>query len=228
MVDIVAEISGNHGGSLEKAKELIDWAAWAGCDFAKFQFYRPEDMPDRIDNEEMYRKLMIPDEWLPDLFDTARINHIGLFASVFSVRAVETLLKFDTPFIKIASPESTRLPMETYWAIVEAIPADVKLIVSYGAATCSEMKEIKGSKGWGLYCPPGHPPRITDGDLRFFKTCGFRGLSDHTSGIRVPLAFIRAGAMMIEKHLKMDDDCVDAAFSADLQTMRQLCGLAHR
>jgi sialic acid synthase SpsE len=225
MVEIVAEISGNHGGDKTKAIRLIQYAAKAGCDYAKFQLYRPEDMPDRHEgnNEEMYHKLMVPDEWLPDLFYAAKRASIGLFASVFSVRAVHELLKYDVPYIKTASPESTRLPMETYEAIVAAVPPEVGLIVSCGPRDWGAFDTIPGLR---MYCPPGHPPKILASDFGYFTWAHSPGFSDHTPGISVPLAFIRAGAKMIEKHLKIDDDCVDAAFSADPQTMRLLCKLA--
>ena len=226
MVAIVAEISGNHGGSLNKAREMIWEAAEAGCDYAKFQFYRPEDMPDRHegDNEAMYRKLMVPDEWLPALFHTAHKCKIGLFASVFSARAVETLLKFDVPYFKIASMDSTPLSVFTRDAIYEARPMYIPLIVSN--TWDGTFLKNRGNT-LAMLCPPGHPP--TDSNLweawRRFEHFGF---SDHTKGIGAPLAFIRARASMIEKHFKIDDSCIDAAFSADRLTMALLCKLGHR
>jgi pseudaminic acid synthase len=226
MVEIVAEISGNHDGSLHKAKKMIARAAECGCDYVKFQFYRPEDMPDRHegDNDRMYRQLMVPDDWLPDLFGKAKESCIGLFASVFSVRAVETLLKFDVPYIKIASPESTRLWHKTYREIVKAAGA-VDVLISTGLTDLSQMGMLRGDL---LFCPPGHPPDLKVDDLGSFVQGPFWGFSDHTPGISAPLAFIRRGARMIEKHFKIDDDCIDAAFSADPQTMKLLCKFAHR
>ncbi len=223
MVEIVAEISGNHGGSLDKALTLICEAADAGCDYAKFQYYRPEDMPDRYegDNEEMYRKLMVPDEWLPRMFGMALNCGLGLFASVFSVRAARELLKYDVPYIKLASPDSTKLAGETYYEIMAEVPADVGIVWSGLSSSWSSKV---------LYCPLGHPPIITKKDISNFVVSGdYWGFSDHTPGIRAPLAFIGAGARMIEKHIKLkgDNDCIDAAFSAEPNTMRLLCKLAH-
>src|SRR5258708_35677199 len=170
MTEIVAEISGNHGGSLEKAKLLILAAADAGCDYAKFQYYRPWDMPDLYEgkNEEMYCKLMVPNIWLPELFRFAKHNCIGLFASVFSAPAAYELLQFDVPFIKIASPESTRLPFETYEVIAAGVPPDVHLIISTVAADYAKMDRglIKYVGAASLmYCPSGHPPKITREDI---------------------------------------------------------------
>ncbi len=224
MVEIVAEISGNHGGDLQKALDLIGEAADCDCDYAKFQLYRPEDMPDRGegDNEEMYRKLMVPDEWLPDLFRRARGMGIGLFASVFSVRAVETLLEFDVPYVKIESMDSTPLSKQTFIDIVTAIGFRRDIVYSLNR---------DGSQPHGMIVRGGFPLvcSLPSAPVLFYPGVHY-GLSDHTAGIGTPLGYIRRGAKMIEKHLKLDndDDCIDAEFSADPDTMRTLCRLAHR
>ena len=76
-------------------------------------------------------------------------------------------------------------------------------------------------KARALYCPPGHPPDITDAD---FEEIGeYYGFSDHTPDLLAPLAMACAGVNMIEKHLKLDDNCIDAEFSADAMTMERLC-----
>ncbi len=226
MVEIVAEISGNHGGELSKALAMINLAANCGCDYVKFQYYQVEDMPDRDTggNRAMYEKLQVPKSWLPQMFDYARGDGVGLFASVFSVRAVRELLQYDVPYIKIASPESTGLDYKVIRDIVAEVPDDVQVI--YSSRTQLHQKT--------LYCPFGHPPTITHKDFKAFREGNFYGFSDHTPGIRTPLAFIRAGARMIEKHFKLEYDAlkndnpsVDAAFSADPFTMKTLCRLAH-
>ena len=231
MVEIVAELSGNHGGSLSKAMDMIRYAAHCGCDHAKFQFYRPEDMPDRHEgnNDAMYRKLMVPDEWLPDLFAVAHRFEIGLFASVFSVRAVETLLKFDVPYIKIASPSSTLLADDTYRDIIAATPPCVGLIFSTSFFPWARNRAREFDRI--LFCPYGHPPVITQDEVDYYYRHNFTGFSDHTPGIAAPLMFNRkrfGHDCMIEKHFKIDDDCIDAAFSAGDETMALLCKLAHR
>lgn len=226
MVEIVAEVGSAHNGSLDRMRQLIRAAAWCGCDYAKFQLYRPEDMPDRHegDNEAMYQKLAVPDEWLPEMFSYAMRHEIGLFASVFSVRAVETLLKFDVPYIKIASPDSTKLSDHTYRGIFAAIPPSITTIIS-GMHQSRPLNSLK------MVCPLGHPPSpedIWEECRRFDLENGDYGYSDHTPGINAPLLAIRCGVQMLEKHLKIDDDCVDAAFSADPKTMKLLCKLAHK
>ncbi len=234
MVEIVAEISGNHGGKLTKVLALILEAAECGCDYAKFQYYMPEDMPDAADgnNWSMYEDLRIPSRWLPEMFTFAASKSIGLFASVFSARAVKELLHYDSPYFKIASPDSTRLTPETYREIVAEIPATRAVIVSSGFKDTTAMWYTLGPGQYQLirmYCPPGHPPTISRNNLDDFARAGIPGFSDHTNGIEVPLAFIRRGATMIEKHLRFegDSECVDAEFSADPSTMKLLCKLAH-
>ncbi len=221
MVEIVAELSGNHGGSLAKMKAMIREAADCGCDYAKFQFYRPEDMPDRHegDNETMYRRLMVPDEWLPDLFCAAHQAPVGLFASVFSVRAVETLLKFDAPYVKLASMDSTRLSKQTYIDIISAIGdrRDIVYSLDHDGSQPHGLLPL----GLPLFCPP-------PGKAVHTRPGRPHGFSDHTPGIDLPMRYIRRGAKMVEKHFKIDDDCVDAVFSADPYTMYLLCKLAHR
>ncbi len=228
MVEIVAEISGNHGGDLGKALGLIVEAAACGCDYVKFQLYHPKDMPDYLEYWEMYEKLSVPDEWLPEMFLQAHQCHIGLFASVFSVRAAKELLKYDVPYIKFASPKSTELPVETYYNILKIVPADAEIIAS------ADNADFYAAVPKVLYCPEGHPPTINTENFSEFRRGNYWGFSDHTKGIRTPMAFIRAGAQMIEKHFKLEYDHltyeklpVDNSFSADPNTMKLLCRLAH-
>ena len=222
---IVAEISGNHGGFIEKARELIQVAALCGCDYAKFQYYNPRDMYD-LENAALYSRLAVPREWLHDLFDTAERAGIGLFASVFSSDGVSDLLEFSPPYFKLASPQSTWLPTVVYKEIIETIPADTNVIFSADELDLDRMANIVGSRGLPLYCPPGHPPTITDTSLiESVDYHCFHGFSDHTPDLLAPLAFAQTGMSMIEKHLRLDDNCVDAAFSATPQTMAALCRL---
>src|SRR5690349_17392751 len=112
MTQIIAELSGNHGGDLGKAKELIRAAAKAGCYAAKVQCYTPGDLD--AENAALYERLKVPLEWYPELFEVARVADILFFASVFAPWAVSFLSEFKPPFIKTASPESTRLSRDTY------------------------------------------------------------------------------------------------------------------
>ena len=222
---IVAEISGNHGGYRDKACELIEVAAKCGCDYAKFQYYHPRGMYD-YENEALYTRLAIPREWLSTLFDAANDCSIGLFASVFSADGVKDLLAYAPPYFKLASPQSTWLPTIIYKEIVAAVPADTAIIYSANGGDRERMLNIiQPHENLSLLCPPGHPPVVTDDDLYDFRFNDYNGVSDHSPGLRLPLAFAAAGATMIEKHLKLDDNCVDAAFSANSHTMAALCEL---
>jgi len=229
---IIAEMSGNHGGDLVKAKELIVAAAQCGCDAVKIQTYKPEDLCDP-ENNEIYEKSKIPLSWYPALFATAKENNIPLFSSVFAPWAIEFLVRFDCPAYKIASPESTRLSEETYFQL---------------AATISKTKKpFFASTGWDdnefiaslfpdvlFFCVAGYPAKITDTDkLRLLELRRQRepkktGFSDHSAGIKESLAMLRMGADLIEKHFKLDDDCIDAAFSLNPSQMETLCRIAHR
>lgn len=221
----MADISGNHGGFLEKANELIETAAICGCDYAKFQYYSPGEMFDN-DNMDLYRKLAVPRDWLASMFDTAHHNGIGLFASIFSVDLLEHLLPFSPNYIKLASPQSTWLPTRVYREIVAITPKTISIVASADDRDVDRLWTIMRDAGRSLqclYCPPGHPPTITDGMLDEFTSGCYYGFSDHTTDLQAPLAFAHAGAEMIEKHLKLDDNCVDAMFSANAVTMGRLC-----
>ncbi len=185
MVEIVAEISGNHRGSLFNARELIKAAAGAGCDYAKFQFYRPTDMPDFNANAVMYTDLCVPSAWLPTLFETALDCSIGLFASVFSVRAAKEILQYDVPYIKLASPESTPLPMEVYQEISDWTSSTTTRLIVSGSLVHAELPAR-----YRLFCPFGHPQRIGPHEKEEYQFEPlYNGFSDHTEGITDPLWF---------------------------------------
>ncbi len=223
MAMILAEISGNHDGQLDKAQELIAAAASAGCDAVKFQLYKPDDMPKDGGDYERYQ---VPVDWLSTLFATADQCRIKLFASVFAPWAIEALEQFEPFAYKLASPESTRLPVKTYRELERVIKDTGKLfIASTGRADCEFVKSLYPDEI--LYCVAGYPATIDDSDIEYASTYT-TGFSDHTDGIIAPLAMIGAGAGIIEKHFKIDENCIDAAFSLNPQQMKLLCDLAHR
>lgn len=226
MTKVIADISGNHGGSLERAIELIKAAADCGCDYAKFQYYKPELMPDQ-ENRELYDKLHVSYKWLEHLFDAAETSGIPLFASVFDVKGVEWLSLFDVPYFKIASPESTRL--NNYYEIVGEIKRKTPIIFSTGEWDRDNITSLYRRGDVLLYCPPGHPtPRIRPYDLNVYRDGHYDGLSDHCADLSNASLFIEAEAEWIERHIKLDDDCIDAAFSSNPKEMTELCKLAHQ
>ena len=224
---IIGELSGNHGGNLSKAIWLIKKAAACGCDAIKIQTYRPDDMHDPA-NVPLYEQCRIPDEWYPILFnDVAKEARIPLFSSVFAPWAIEFLEQFDCPAYKLASPESTRLPEIEYMWLAKAIRATGKTFMA--SSSRRDMQAIQMLKPDVLmYCVAGYPAQVTDDDIEYVRTQRYRGFSDHSNDIKTPLAMIAAGATVIEKHFKLDNNCVDAAFSLDPTQMKLLCDIAHR
>ncbi len=224
MTVIIAEISGNHGGDIEKAVELIAAAKSCGCDMVKFQAYEPDDMPDQ-ENIELYKKYSVPTSWYRDLFDEARRLKIPLFASVFAPWAVNELEQYNPVAYKIASPESTRLPDRTYCDLVRAIRATGRSFIASSGTKDFELIN-RFSPDVSLHCVAGYPATISDLDLELAASVD--GLSDHSQGISKALAMIALGAKYIEKHFKVDDDCVDSTFSISPVQMRFLCKQAHK
>src|SRR5512139_823361 len=225
---IIAEMSGNHNGDLATALALIAAASNAGCDAVKIQLYKPEDLHDP-DNNAIYEKYQIPRDWLFYLFAKAQDCKIPLFSSVFAPWAIMALerVRHKCPAYKLASPESTRLPDYTYMRLADAIHATGKtFIASTGRKDITTMQMLRPDIL--MYCIPGYPATITDDDIDYFKTWGFTAFSDHTADIASPLRMIEAGAKVIEKHFKLDDNCCDAAFSLNPEQMAELCRIAHR
>jgi N-acetylneuraminate synthase len=222
---IIAELSGNHGGKLTTALNMIAAAKECGCDAVKIQTYEPEDLCDPANNE-LYEKCKIPRDWFPQLFEHAKNCGIPLFSSIFAPWAVEFLEQFGCPAYKIASPESTRLV--DYGSIIIAISrcrTRKPLIASTGRKDRNFIRSL--SPDYLLYCVAGYPATVTDDDISYCAEHHFSGFSDHSSDIKTPLAMIAAGARIIEKHFKLNDDCIDAAFSLNPQQMQLLCDLAH-
>lgn len=231
---IVAELSANHLGSLERAIALVEEAARAGADAVKLQTFTPEQMAEpgiRIETGpwagrellELYREAHTPREWHRPLFDVAKINGIDAFSSVFHPDDVEFLETLGCQTYKIASFELTDTAL-----IASAAKTGKPIVISTGMAMEAEM--LRGaSAAWDagctnltvLKCTSGYPAPVSEMNLatmndmrRFFSRVG---LSDHTLGIAVPVAAVALGATMIEKHLTLSraDGGPDAAFSLE-------------
>jgi len=218
MTFIIAEISGNHGGDLHKAQELIWWAAKSGCDAVKFQFYKPEDLGGEYDPQSNFP---VPEDWLDDLFSTAYRAGVPLFASVFAPWAIEVLRDFSPFAYKLASPESTRLQPHIYRALALAVTHEfAKLFVSTGLDDLEMMRGLHPDILF--YCKAGYPAVIDERDIQLMDMMR-GGFSDHTAGIISTLAMIHAGATHIEKHFKVDECCIDSEFSLNPAQMKLLC-----
>ncbi|MBM3565536.1 MAG: pseudaminic acid synthase [Alphaproteobacteria bacterium] len=221
---IIAELSANHGGNLERAKKIIRMAADKGADAIKFQAYTPEnmtldcDMPGFVveaDNpwkgrrlHELYASAATPYSWFPELFATARQAGITPFCSPFGADAVAMLEKLNSPAYKIASFEAVDVDLITTCA-----KTGKPLIISTGlcteeeAATALETALRAGAREVALLkCSSAYPSVIEETNLMAIPYMRERfgvpvGYSDHTMGAAVAIAACAIGAYIIEKHV---------------------------
>ena len=232
---IIAEISGNHGGSLTKAKELIKAAKRAGADAVKTQAYEPDTITLDINKldfiiqdglwagrtlYELYENAYTPFAWHPELYKLAKNINITIFSSVFDYSSIAMLEKLGCPAYKIASMEIVDIPL-----IRKAAATNKPLIISTGMASYSEIHEADEAAGENptafLHCTseyPGTTERAGLGDLINLKAQVRHrevGISDHTVGPIVPIAATALGVSIIEKHIRLngDNSSEDASFS---------------
>ena len=238
---IIAEMSGNHNGSLERALEIVEIAAKAGAHSLKLQTYTADTMTiDKSDGEffiadenslwrgeslyALYEKAYTPWEWHKPIFDRCReLDMIG-FSTPFDPNAVDFLEALDVPCFKIASFENTDLPL-----IARVARTGKPIIISTGMATVAEIDEaVRTARDNGckdliiLKCTSNYPASPESSNLatiphmRELFDCHI-GLSDHTMGIGAAVAATALGAVAIEKHIttKRTDGGVDSAFSLE-------------
>ena len=245
---IVAEMSGNHNHSLNRALEIVEAAAKAGAHALKLQTYTADTMTIDISEGEfyiddpnslwkghslyeLYKQAYTPWEWHKPIFD--RCRELGLigFSTPFDETSVDFLEELNVPCYKIASFENTDLPL------IKKVAATGKpLIISTGMASVAELDEtVRTARQAGcrdivlLKCTssypstPEHSNLLTIPHLKNLFDCQV-GLSDHTLGIGAAVAGVALGATVIEKHFTLNraDGGVDAAFSMEPQEMRQL------
>lgn len=244
---IIAELSANHNGNLELAKETIRAAARAGADAIKLQTYRADTITLDSKNEEfiikgtalwdeqnlyaLYEKAYTPWEWHAELFATAKEENILCFSSPFDISAVDFLEQFDPPAYKIASFEITDNALIRHTA-----SKGKPMIISTGVATKEEIYEaVKICKNVDndaiilLQCTSAYPAPIEDANLVMIPDLAKRfgvlsGFSDHTLGIVAPIVAVTLGARVIEKHFILDKSIpsADQAFSLDEAELTQM------
>lgn len=218
---IVSEISANHGGSIDRAKELIRLSALAGADAVKLQTYRPDELttPSHPELWALYEKAQTPREWHRELFEFAKQIGITIFSSAFSVEGVKFLQSLGSPAIKIASAE-----IYDHDLTRAAFATGVPVIISTGMA---DAPWAAGTWCIALHCVAQYPSRIEDANLRGMESIrewtDLVGLSDHTPGYETAIAATALGAVMIEKHFKIDDDCIDAEWSLNPDDFAKMC-----
>lgn len=244
---IIAELSANHHGSIDRAFRLIDEAKAAGADAIKIQTYRPDtitldcDLPDFQIQQglwagrslyELYEEAHTPWEWHAPLFEYAKAVGITLFSSPFDTTAIDLLEDLNTPAYKIASFEAIDLPLIRY-----AAGTGKPLIISTGMANEDEIQEaVEAAREGGatqialLHCVSGYPAPPGDYHLNTLVDMQKRfevitGLSDHTLGNTTAIAGIALGACLVEKHFTLDrqGNGPDDSFSLEPIELAQLC-----
>ena len=245
---IIAEMSGNHNQSLERALEIVEAAAKSGAHALKIQTYTPDTMTLDLDEREfhisdpnslwagtslykLYSEAYTHWEWHKPIFDRARELGIICFSTPFDDTAVDFLENLDVPCYKIASFENTDIPL------IRRVAATGKpLIISTGMATVAELDEtVRAAREAGckelilLKCTSTYPATadntniLTIPHLRELFGCEV-GLSDHTLGVGVSVASVALGASIIEKHFTLNraEGGVDSAFSMEPSEMALL------
>jgi len=245
---VIAEMSGNHNRSLERAFELVDAAAVCGAHALKIQTYTPDTMTLDFDEREfhigdpaspwkgsslykLYGEANTPWEWHEPIFERARSKGLIPFSTPFDASSVDFLETLGVPCYKIASFENTDLPL-----IRRAAATGKPLIISTGMASLAELDEAVGAaRGAGcrdlilLKCTSSYPATpvnsniLTIPNLQELFDCEV-GLSDHTMGVGVSVASVALGASVIEKHftLRRADGGPDSTFSLEPAELAQL------
>jgi pseudaminic acid synthase len=248
---IVAELSANHAGSLEKALHIVQLAKQAGASAIKLQTYTPDtmtidhDAPDfRIDSGlwsgytlyRLYQEAHTPWEWHGRLFEEGRRLGITVFSSPFDDTAVDLLERLGSPAYKIASFEAL-----DHNLIARVARTGKPMIISTGMSTLAEISDAvnvarkhAANELALLHCVSAYPAPISDSNLATIPHMADAfgavvGLSDHTVGVAVAIAAVSLGASIIEKHLTLRraDGGPDAAFSLEPNEFEQLVTGCH-
>jgi N-acetylneuraminate synthase len=244
---VIAEMSANHNGSLDRAFQILQEAKASGADAVKMQSYTADTITLNCDHEDyiirgglwdgkrlhdLYKEAEMPWEWHQPLFQRANELGITLFSSPFDSTAVDLLESLGAPAYKIASFEAIDLPLIRYVARTRK-----PMIISTGMATREEIDEaVDAALGAGcsqlaiLRCVSGYPAPAQDYDLSTLVDMRQRyglvtGLSDHTLENTTAITSIALGASIIEKHFTLDRDGggPDDSFSLEPQEFADLC-----
>jgi len=243
---VIAELSANHNGSLERALKTLEAIKSSGANAVKLQTYTPDTMTINCQKEDfivkgglwdgyslydLYKWAQTPFEWQKVLFDKARQLDMTCFSTPFDETAVDLLERLDCPAYKIASFEATDLPL-----IEKVAKTGKPLIISTGMADENEINDlVNTAKSAGcrelvlLHCISAYPAPIAQSHLNTIPDIAKRwrvipGLSDHTLGISVPITAVALGACLIEKHVTLSrkDKGPDSEFSLEPDELKEL------
>ncbi|WP_378186038.1 pseudaminic acid synthase [Aquimarina sp. W85] len=244
---IIAELSANHGGDINIAKETVRAAKRAGADAIKLQTYTADTITLDVKNDyfkisqdtawdgqylhDLYKEASLPWEWHEELYQVAEEEGLICFSSPFDKTAVDFLEELKTPIYKVASFEITDIPLIKYIASKKK-----PIIISTGIATLEDIElAIDTCKSEGnsditiLKCTSAYPASPEDANLLtipdIIKRFGVNsGLSDHTMGIEAPVVAVCLGAKVIEKHFILDKKIggADAHFSLDEKEFKKM------
>lgn len=246
---IIAEMSGNHNQSLERALQIVEAAAKSGVDALKIQTYTPDTMTLDCSSSDfviedknslwqgeklydLYKRASTPYEWHKSIFNKCKDLGIIGFSTPFDLSAVDFLEKLNCPIYKIASFENGDVPLLKHVAQTKK-----PVIISLGMIGLDEIKEAVDTLLNNnctdltiLKCTSSYPANVENSNLltihdlkEKFPQCKV-GLSDHTLGIGAAIASVALGAEVIEKHFTLSraEGGVDSAFSIEPQEMKQL------
>ena len=228
---MIAEIGINHMGDINKAKKLIDAAVSSGVDAVKFQTYITEKRAPKGNQEifDILKKCELPFKAFEELKNYSGYYNVDFFSTPFDEESVDCLSDIGVNIHKVASFDTVNHKLLRY--IREKAET---VIMSTGMSTLNEVKDACNILNKNvddiilLHCVSSYPTEVKDANLGVIDTLSKHfpeyviGQSDHTPGRMIPLMAVARGAKVIEKHFKIDEDCVDAPVSISASQMKFL------